>query len=276
MEYIILLQTVFRYMAIRRPLWHRSKVTALWATFAAVSTTTITVFVNKFVYIFQIVPLRCGVHSLERRIVGINLCILVFICLMWRMIIYFETRRILGNSNIQVVSNTVSSGNCERSNNGNILDGNPESQRQNERFASHNLAQLHLGNVRPTTLRRNYPTILHRELEMEAIKNLVSGVTSLLILFCPITVFIVGMNLCRSVSSTQRVCSRYSWLSEYVKQCYQLYGLYHPILYLGWNKEFYHVLRNPLIRLSNRLIAYFRAMIESVRLYFVRNRLQNV
>ena len=91
-----------RYLAITKPLWHRSKVTAFWAALGVMLTTIVAVFISKFVYIFQIVPLRCGVHSVERRIVCLNLGILVLFCLMWRMIIYFKTRRLLENTTVQV------------------------------------------------------------------------------------------------------------------------------------------------------------------------------
>ncbi len=253
---------ITRHLAITRPLWHRSKVTAFWAAFEVILTTIVAVFINKFVYIFKIVPLRCAVHSVERRIMGLNLGILVFFCLIWRMIIYFKTRRLLGNTTVQVP--TISSSIRGQTNSENLDLNNLERQQIEPHSYVTAQQQSSDSNTGTTALRRNYHAIRHREMEMEAIKNLASGVTSLFILSCPVIVFLLGMNICRSVSTTQTVCSQYSWLSEYVKQCYQLYGIYHPILYLGWNKEFYHVLRKPLSRMTTRLTMCFRASLVRI------------
>ncbi len=169
---------------------------------------------------------------------------LVFLCLIWRIIVYFQTRRLLRSQNIQAPPIQAPKNHHQ-----------PENSQANQNNHQDQIAiieaQPHLVDG-TTQMRRNCSLIRYQEMESEAIKNLASGMTTLLILFSPIVIFVSAKMVCRTFYTNQ-VCNKYSWLSGYLKQLHQLYGLYHPILYLGWNKEFYFILRIPLSRMISRL-----------------------
>ncbi len=59
----ILLSQIDRYVAIREPLWHRTKVTVPLATLSVLVLFVISILVNKFLYIFRLVLLDCHVVS---------------------------------------------------------------------------------------------------------------------------------------------------------------------------------------------------------------------
>jgi len=256
---ILTVTFLYRYIAAESPLWHRSKMTTFWATFEVMSTMIIAVFATKFLYIFQIVPLLCGIHTLERKMLNITAVALVFLCLIWRIIVYFQTRRLLRSQNIQAPPIQAPENHHQ-----------PENSQGNQNNHQDEIpvieAQPHLRDE-ATPMRRNCSLIRYHEMEWEAVKNLASGVTTLLVLFSPIVIFISAKVICRTLSSSDQVCNKYSWLSGYLKQLHQLYGLYHPILYLGWNKEFYFILRIPLARMISQLsMRFYRTRTTSATL----------
>lgn len=205
-------------------------MSAAWACSGILFTVLLTVLSTKFVYIFGLVPLKCGTNTWERQILGWNTFILFALCLVGRVAIFLQTRKLLRNSTVDRTVDTQL--------------GKP---------------------AKPSEMRRNTSELRTRQMEMEAIKSLATGVTSLILLSCPAMIFITSMNICRCFSTVQR-CSQYAWLAIFVRNLYQLYGIYHPVLYLGWNKEFCHVLRIPLSRMASRLMPSTRSPINVTRL----------
>lgn len=126
---------------------------------------TIAFVLTKFLYIFQIILLLCGIHSMERQIASFNAAILVVICFTCRIIILFQTlvhiRRLLRNQNIQVPAVLAP--------NNNPSENNQEDENEQEKMPQTNV-QPCLGDG--TAPRRNCSLIRHREMESEAINYL--------------------------------------------------------------------------------------------------------
>jgi len=261
-------------VAIWKPLWHRAKISAVLASFGIVFTIVLTVVCNKFVYIFGMVPLRCGFHTLERQILALNSIVLFACCLAGRVAIFLQTRKVL-NPTVPVATAPIvpnineRNGGDERTDSGNANAGTDQTDQLAEgehqrRESSHTTANIDLSKSEKLVLRRNTTEMRIRQMEMESIKSLVTGVTSLILLSCPSIIFISSMNICRYFSTAQN-CNQYAWLSLFVRSIYQLYGIYHPVLYLGWNKELCHVLTTPLTRMTSRLTSSIRSSTNVTR-----------
>lgn len=96
-----------------------------------------------------------------------------------------------------------------------------ENQRSSQKAENLHLSEPEKLDLR---LRRNTSEIRIRKMEIEAIKSLASGVTSLILLSCPSIIFVSSMNICRYFSTVQK-CNQYAWFSLFVRFMYQLYGV---------------------------------------------------
>ncbi len=194
-------------MAIWKPLWHRARTSVVWASIGVVVTVALTVLCTKFVYIFGLVPLKCGNNTLERRILGLNSFILFALCLVGRVAIFLQTRKLLRKSTVPVTTGSSAPTINERSNNGdqrkeggklkdvdrhNIKDGDDGIEHPNHPEADQNdlpVADKDHGEESSnrtakikepgemSVLRRNTSKVSTRQMEMEAIKSLATGVT---------------------------------------------------------------------------------------------------
>lgn len=133
-----------------------------------------------------------------------------FLCITARIAVYLQTRRIL-------------------------YDSRPWEQDGPADEDHHRAARVGLG------ARLSNRTVLR--MEMEATKTLVVGVTSMIVLQCPLMIFVLLMSLCRAWYPAGNYCSRYSWLSSYLYWLTQLYGIHHPAVYLAWSPEFSGIIK---------------------------------
>ena len=206
---------VDRYVAIGYPLWHRAKVTVPIVISLTLFGNLLQILILKFMYIFQLVPLRAQMRPLENVISLWSLGVPFVLCLVARLTVYFQTKRILAESyaartDCDLVESVV------------MYSFNDSGTRASVR--------IQLGP-------RISQKMLNR-LEVEATKVLVMGVTSLLLLSFPQLSFVIGINVCYNHATIDYCNDTYGWLSPYLKQFIQIHGVYHPIIYMAWNEEF--------------------------------------
>ncbi len=224
---IFLLQSIFlsqidRYVAIEEPLWHRVKVTSPLAVLCVIFCFVLSVFVNKFLYIFQLVQLECHIHFMAGKILGFYFAILFILCIIARVIVFIQTRNLLRNNNKAVRQEFV-----VKLDDLKINDGA-------------NQAKVTRIQLRMTIL--NQKTL--RQLEDLATRTMVAGVTSLIFLTCPLLVFFFTLLICRTTYGLQE-CSRISQMAPYFKQLSLIHAIYHPIMHLAWNNELFSDSKQP-------------------------------
>lgn len=232
---IFLLQSIFlsqidRYVAIEEPLWHRIKVTSPLAVLCVIFCFVISVFVNKFLYIFQLVQLECHIHFIAGRILGFFLVILFILCIIARVIVFIQTRNLLRNDNKTAMQDFVVKLDDSKTN-----DGTKGSTLVCGKDNKVTRIQLRMTILNQKTL---------RQLEDLATRTMVAGVTSLIFLTCPILVFFLTLLFCRATYGLQE-CSRISHMAPYFKQLSLIHAIYHPIMHLAWNKELFSDSKQP-------------------------------
>ncbi len=219
-----------RYLAISRPLWHRSKVTARLVTVGLLLGFLLIVFVNKFVFIAQLVPMTCRIHLIERRIMGWSLWILFGLCLLGRIVIYLQNRRlILGN--LKRVQQKAATDPQSSITNNHQHQPSADNQASTSTSKQNNYQMAILIKGRPST--RMISEDRTKRMEQESRRSLVAGLTVLIILNCPLMIFAVSMNVCRtwfSVPPNHKFCDKFTWLVDYFKQLSQIHGLFYPIM----------------------------------------------
>ena len=225
----IFLSLIDRYVALEYPLWHHSKMTVKMGVGVIIACFFLIIGLCKFVYIAQLVPLECKIVIIERMIMSWTLIVLFFLCLATRVMVYFQTKRILRKNYLLAVhvapkkqANCCYSWllkMCRHQNNRNLNDGPVQVQTEHPQLSEEAISRL----------------------EWDATKVLAFGVTSLLVLSFPLVAFFLFMFICRTWFDATGLCNRFSWLGGYFKQFAQVHGIYHPIMYMAWNKEFFTV-----------------------------------
>jgi len=222
---VFLLQNIFlsqidRYVAIEKPLWHRTKFTSPLAVLCVVICFVISSVINKFLYIFQMVQLDCHVHFTAGKIIAFVLIILFVLCIIARVIVFIQTRNLLRSSCNPTVS--VIPDNIE-------LDGLNNDGSRAVPAPSETAVELRKTSTNHQTL---------RQLEDLATRTMVAGVTSLIVLTCPLLVFFLTLTICRKVNGPQK-CFQMGLLAPYFKQLSLIHAIYHPIMHLAWNSELF-------------------------------------
>lgn len=199
-------------------MWHRLKISATGVAFGLVIAFVSAVLVGKFVFIAGLIPLRCEIRLIERKVISWTMAILFTSCLAARISVYLQTRRVVQNHrNLQENCQTASSS------------------------SSHQSAQIRLGS-KVSSRRSKW---VH-QMELDATKTLAMEVTSLFILSCPMIVFLTVTSACRSWYSPV-ICNRFSWIAPYFRLLSQIHAIYHPIMYFKWNPEFSTVLEKRCV-----------------------------
>jgi dopamine receptor D1 len=94
----MLLALIDRYVAINHPLLHRKKMTVRLASAIVLLSSTLIVFLLKFIYIFDLVPLRCEVWLVHVKIVLIILIVMFTSSIALNVIVYRQTKNYLSES----------------------------------------------------------------------------------------------------------------------------------------------------------------------------------
>ncbi len=221
----IFLSLIDRFVAIGHPLWHRDKVTVPLVIFGLIVTFTSIGLACKLPFVIGAVPLGCDVHFISSRTLGSFLGVLFILCLIARIIVYNQTKKLLAVNMIHHPGNRTHTTRPE------LVTGNEDI----EMVPMNSEGPRTSPSPGKITVRMSQKHLL--KMEMDATRTMVAGVTSLLILCCPLALFVVSINTCRFVYIVAE-CNNYSWLAAYLKQLCIIHAIYHPIMYLVWNEEF--------------------------------------
>ena len=228
---VLLLNSFFslvdRYVAIRFPLWHRSKVTVSLAISVIICGLLLQIGTLKFMYIAQLVPMRARMRSMETNAAFWSILIPFVLCFGARISVYIQTRR--------------------------ILDANAAGM---DNLETHVVYYAHDSSNNKPSIRVRLGQRLSQKaiskLEIEATKVLAFGVTSMLLISFPQIVYMICMEICRRVLYSNGYCSdSFGWLIPYLKQFGQIHGVYHPIINMVLNKEF-SIFKNAVPRTSHQ------------------------
>lgn len=226
----IFLSLADRYVAISHPLWHRKKVTVRRVTVWLIIGFILAITINKYMFIIGWEPFTCAVSLRASQTIGTCLVVLFTLCVIVRITVYQQTKKLLVYHRQVAVAGKSSSGSEEIAMN--HLKAGPAEEGGSDPTqvaTSSSNGRIHLH------AQMNQQT-LHR-MELEATKTLVAGVTSLIVLASPLVIFLVSINICRRIYILA-YCNSYSWLASYLKQLGLVHAIYHPSMYLSWNPEF--------------------------------------
>jgi len=207
-----ILSLIDRLVAIQFPLWHIDKVTVPWSILWVIVSFVVAVFVNKFLYVFQLVELDCHIHLVANRIPIISVGVLFTLCLTLRVTVFFQTRKLI---------------------------------RLNEDLPADNFAEAVTADTKNINLRRKNTLIdlqqkkmneeTLRRIEDETTKTVISGVTMLLVFTFPRLIFPIVITVCKThYHENYRVLVR--WV-PYFKQLGPFSAMCHPIVHLYFNTK---------------------------------------
>jgi hypothetical protein len=199
----MLLALIDKYVAINHPLFHRKKMTVRLASAIVLLSSTFIVFLLKFIYIFDLVPLRCEVWLIHVKIVLIILTVMFASSIALNVIVYRQTKNHLSESQCYAPST------------------NDDFQIQNVIFDVENVV---IDSVNGAVPAGDYsipmtPMSIHvnreklDQMEIEATRTLIIGVTSLTVTALPPVIFVSSFLACRLVSQSD--CSQMNWLAPY-------------------------------------------------------------
>ena len=220
----IFLSLIDRYIALEYPLWHRSKLTVKMAIGVIAAGFLVAIGLCRFVYIAQLIPLECKIVLYERTIMAWILIVLFVLCLVARVTVYFQTKRILRQSDLLAPEADHSVGCFELS-----------------FLLKKGAARTSVIGPPTIQIQLEHPRLSEEtifRLEWDATKVLVAGVTSLIVLSFPFVAFLLAMFICRTWFDALGYCNRFVWLGGYFKQFAQVHGIYHPIVFMARIKYF--------------------------------------
>nr|CAH0103946.1 unnamed protein product [Daphnia galeata] len=202
----MLLALIDRYLAINYPLLHREKMTVRFASIVMILSSIFTVFFLKFVYIVSLGILRCEILLLHIKMTSILFVFLFVSCMAMNIVIYRQTKILLRKSRIV----EAIPADCVVANNQSNNVVTPMS--------------IHLGRKKLD------------QLEMEATRTLIMGVTSLCVMPCLNVIFMTTFFACRLVFG-QLGCSNLNGLGFLIKEISLTPAVYGPLIFLVRNKE---------------------------------------
>jgi dopamine receptor D1 len=83
------------------------------------------------------------------------------------------------------------------------------------------------------------------QMEIEATRSLLIGVTSLVVTVCPIIILHLTFLACRMIGKFD--CNSLTWLAAYVKELGLIHAIYNPLIFLIRCKELRNALTTRLI-----------------------------
>ena len=242
----MLLALIDRYLAINHPLLHREKMTVRFASVVIIPSSIFTIFLLKFVYIFGLAPLRCEVRLVHTKIILIILSILFVLCTALNFIVYRQTVNLLSES--RTISPLTNGHQMEWTE----LTGQVANESSNESGSS--TASSSLKNYNSMFARTETSIHVNRkiigQMEMEATRTLVIGVTSLVVTACPLTIFVASFLTCRLISQSD--CSHLNWLAPYMVELGLINIVFSPLIFLIRNKELRTALMSQIKQLMSK------------------------
>jgi len=205
----VLLALIDRYLAINHPMLHRRKMTAQFAGCLIITCSMLTVFLMKFVYIVQLGTIRCEVWLVDIKVHAIILIILFASCIVLNIIIYRQTKNLLRESRtLQTTQN----------------DRDPSNRGTSNYATTGTQMCIHTDREKLG------------DMEMEATRTLVIGVTSLCVMSCLTLTFNATFFACRLIYG-QFSCTNLLKIVPFVREFSMTPAIYGPIIFLVKNKE---------------------------------------
>jgi hypothetical protein len=231
----MILALIDRYLAINRPLLHRDKMTVRLATITVIVSSLFVILLLKFLFLARIIaPLRCEVCLLHVKIVLIILSVLSVACTVMNFIVYQQTKALLAESRRltsattnKTIDNDVQAEWVE------LAITGIESQNFRASSGSGSLND-HSSQVKSMSIHVDKTRI--SQIELEATRTLITGVTSLIVTALPPTIFVSVFLGCQLVLGGME-CSSLNWLSPYMIELGLIHAVYNPLIFIARNKE---------------------------------------
>ncbi|XP_057375326.1 5-hydroxytryptamine receptor 2B-like [Daphnia carinata] len=265
----ILLWTIFlaladRYVAIKHPLKHKEKVTVRRAIVFLLISIIVLAFIMKFIFIVGLVPIACEIWFVHSKVIGATVFVLFTLCIVTHVIVYRQTKILLQESRtVKAKAGSKSKGvtQAER----NEMFNEPVDQQIVTRDIA--LIDPEIGGIQveanPVTAESqaraiattdlhhsNTSMIIHvniralSQMEMEATRTLIAGVTSLFVMASPPLFFFLSVFLCRLTGRPE--CASIIWLAPYFREVSSVWAVYNPLLWLFRNGELWLILKSKI------------------------------
>lgn len=257
----MLLALVDRYVAINHSLFHREKVTVRLASGIIFFSSIFLTFLIKFVYIVGLAPLRCEVYLVHNKFIVLAVVVLLVMCAGLNFIVYRQTKALISESR-KLGPSSIANEVQWTSNRNNIRIGNGEIDGQDIAIvdAGNVIESSQLGTsgneslnnvIRPSmsspvndraTISSVRVMSIHvdrgklSQMEMEATRSLVIGVTSLVLTVFPPVIFVFTYFGCRLVTG-QFDCNNLTVVAPYLRELGLIHAVYNPLIFLMRNKE---------------------------------------
>jgi hypothetical protein len=222
----MLLALIDRYVAINHPLLHRKKMTVRLASVIVLLSSTLIVFLLKFIYIFDLAPLRCEVWLVHAKIILVILAVMFASSVTLNVIVYRQTKNYLSESQCYATSTNDDIGQIQNA----IFDVGNVVMDSVERAIP---AGDYSIPMTPMSIHVNREKL--GQMEMEATRTLIIGVTSLAVTAVPPTIFMSIFLACRLVSQSD--CSQMNWMAPYMIELGLVNIVCSPLIFLLRNKE---------------------------------------
>lgn len=251
----MLLALADRYVAINHSLLHREKMTVRLASGIVFLSSILIIFLAKFVYIVGLAPLRCEMYLVHNKIILLIVVFLLILCTGLNIIVYRQTKVLIGESRKLTNPNTkkmsrISTRNHGRMDNNDEMDGQDLAivDADNVLIESSQLGTSgnECANVRPpvsssSSAVRAMSIHVDRgklsQMEMEATRSLVIGVTSLVLTVFPPVIFFLTFFACRLIVTDRFDCNNLTVVIPYMRELGLIHAVYNPIIFLMRNKE---------------------------------------
>ncbi|KAI9565643.1 hypothetical protein GHT06_009435 [Daphnia sinensis] len=267
---VILLWTMFlalvdRYIAIKYPLKHREKVTVRRAIIFLLTTIIVLTFITKFVFIVGLAPIGCEIWFAHSKVIGATVFVLFASCIVTHFIVYRQTKLLLQKSRTvkpkaghkgKRVTQAECNEKCNESVDQRIVTRdieliNPEIGGIQVEANNPAAVESQAGaTVTTDSHHSNMSIVIHvnigtlSQMEMEATRTLIAGMTSLFVMVGPPLLFFLSIFLCRLTGCPE--CTSMNWLAPYFKELTSVWAVYNPLLWLFRNDELWLVLKTKI------------------------------
>ena len=246
------LSLIDRYVSVIRSIWYRRYVTVRLVIGTQLTGFLLLFFLVKPHYIFGLVQVKCNVvHPLDRQFFFTFAFTLLLLCLSGQLLLYFYVKYYLVTS-IRQHSNTTNNAESAQP----IQDDNNAQQaaapnynngeRVGPEEAVHSLQASETNNSASKQNNRHFVKIRDQmvsRLELEATRNVILGVATLLIccipwvistiitMVCQGNVIKLGLSADETTVMLYEQCSRYEWASSYTREILVAHSIYQSVFY---------------------------------------------
>lgn len=286
LPYVSLLMNHFfslvdRYLSVSRLIWYQRCVTKRWIIGLQLAVFILLFFLMKPHYIFGVVQVDCKfIPPLDGKIFFAFILTFLLLCLAGQLLLYFRVKGYLVSSTNRRQNTNGgmdTTNNVERAaqentiqqapgNNEHIVAQENTTNRQPQNYedvvvspeGAVSAFQMEANSTISKWNSRHFVQIrdqLVSQLELEATRNVIFGVTSLLFFTAPWVISsVLGMVCYKNVQQQGLTeeetamalfeqCSRYRWASSYSRELLVAHSIYQSIFYMTRSKDFSAALR---------------------------------